>query len=787
VCYDLPPFLRMFRRTLSPFAAVPVLFALSLALALSPAPWARAAAGADLFGRTVSHIGVTGNRQIESTTIRGTLTTREGEPLSAEAVRKDVKAIYALGFFDDVVVDAEPAASGGGVDVTYRVTELPILTGYTFHGNQKVLEESLKEAVSGLNDGAFLQPQVVLKVRQALLEKYEKEGYRRASVVPVTEITVGGDGQRSAALTFVIEEGEKTKIRKIAFEGNTAFPDSVLRGKLKTKERFWLTSWLTDSGIFRESDVAEDLVRLDEFYQDQGYYDVRADEPRLDVSEDKRWLTLTYPVHEGVPYDFGEVDYNDHGKVPEDELTADLKVRRGERYSRSLIRQDVGTLTDRLGEHGYAFAQVAPDLVPHPDLGLVDTTFNVQEGDQVRIRRINISGNTKTRDKVIRREVRQQEGEIINTSLLRRSFQRINNLNYFETVDIVPVNAGPGLLDLDVKVKEKSTGQFSIGGGFSSVDGLVGIVELTQGNLGGRGQTLSGHFERSGRRTVYDLRFKEPSLWDTLYSGGFDVFKIVRDFTSYEEHRTGAGLTVGRAIGEYLNVSMGYTLENVDIRVLDSSVPASIKQQKGRSTTSSVSLTVSRDTRDNFFDPRRGTRNVVRLEYAGGPLRGENDFLKGTLDQSVYFPTFAASALTFRNLLGVGRGLTGNQLPAGERFFVGGISTVRGYDFGDAGPLAGDSGDPVGGNKEWVMTAEMVFPLVKAANLKGALFMDWGAGFDNGQSIAYHDLNRTWGYEIRWISPLGPLRFGYGWVLNDKRPLLFRDGGKQFFTIGTFF
>jgi outer membrane protein insertion porin family len=777
------PLFFMSRRTRLPLAAG---FLLAVASALLAPSGAHAAS--DTFGRTVAEIRVTGNHQIESTTIRGTLSTHEGAPLSAGDVRKDVQAIYALGFFDDVVVDAEPAAGGKGVVVTYAVTELPILTGYTFHGNQNVLEESLKEAVTGLSQGAFLQPQQVLKVRQAILDKYEKEGYRRATVVPVTEVTVGGDGQRSAALTFVIEEGDKTRIRKIAFDGNEAFSDRALRGKVKTKQHFWLTSWLTDSGIFRESDVAEDMVRLNDYYQDQGYYDIQVDEPRLEVSTDKRWLTVVYPVREGVRYDFGEVTYHDHGKVPEGELTADLKVRKGEGYSRALVRQDASTLTDRLGEHGYAFAQVNPALTPQPDLGVVDTAFQIDEGNQVRIRRINITGNSKTRDRVIRREVRQQEGEIINTALLRRSFQRINNLNFFETVDIVPVNAGEGLLDLDIKVKEKSTGQFSIGGGFSSVDGLVGIVEITQGNLGGRGQTLSGHFERSGRRTVYNLSFKEPSLFDSPYSGGFDLFKVVRDFTSYEERRTGTSLTLGRSIGEYLNVSLGYTLENVAIHVTDTTgtVPVSISNQAGRSTTSSMSVSLSRDTRDNFFDPRRGTRNVVRVEKAGGILGADNDFVKATLDQSVYFPVLSNSALTFRNLLGGGVGLSGDELPAGERFFVGGISTVRGYDFGDAGPLA-SNGDPVGGVKEWVMTAELTFPLVKAANLKAALFMDWGAAYDTGQSIAYHELNRTWGYEIRWISPLGPLRFGYGWTLTDKRPPLFRDGGKQFFTIGTFF
>jgi outer membrane protein insertion porin family len=767
----------------------PLLPAALLVLCLAWAPSAEAQVPlitpSDLFGRTVTAVEVTGNVQIEATTVRGTLSTHAGEPLDAAKVRKDVEAVFALGFFDDVVVDGE-SDGPDGVRVTYRLTELPVLDTITYRGNKKVLEETLKESVTGLYEGGFLDAQQLIKVRHAMLTKYGEEGFRRATVVPVQQITVSPNGQRRAALTFVIHEGDKTKIREIDFEGNSAFSDRTLRHKLKTKERFWLTSWLTDSGIYRQDDVSEDLLRLNDFYQDSGYYEAEIGEPRQTLSDDKRWLVLTYPVTEGRPFDFGKITYDHHSKVPDAKLTADLPVRPGERYDRSEVRDTVATLTDRLGEHGYAFAQVAPELLPHPDEQLVDITFHVNEGDQVRIRRINITGNSKTRDKVIRREVRQQEGEIINTSLLRRSFQRINNLNYFETVDIVPVEAGPGLLDLDVRVKEKSTGQFSVGGGFSSVDGLVGLVEITQGNLGGRGQTLSGRFERSGRRTVYNLRFKEPYLFDTLYSGGIDLFKTARDFESYEEHRTGGGFTLGKSIGEYVNASLSYTLEDVTIRVSGASVPAIIQSQEGKSTTSSVALGLSRDTRDNYFDPRRGTRNALRFEVAGGALQGDNQFIKTTLDSSIYFPAFESSSLSFRNLMGIGVGYGHQDLPPGERFFVGGISTVRGFGFGEAGPLA-DNGDPIGGDKEWVMSAEYAFPLVKAAHLKGAFFMDWGASFDTGQSIDVRDMNLSYGWEIRWISPLGPLRFGYGWVKNDKRDPRFQRGGEQLFTIGTFF
>ncbi len=741
---------------------------------------------ADLLEREVSVVYVVGNHRIEPTTIRGAMLTREGSALRLSRIQEDVEAIFALGFFRDVIVDAE-ADGPERVQLTVQVQELPVLESISFDGNRKLLEETLKEAAGGLVPGSLLTPDAVARAAAKIRTQYAEKGYLRATVVPVQEVTEDSASGDKVVVSMVIDEGQKTKIREVLFSGNEAFSDRTLRRKIKTKDRFWLTSWLTDSGILKADQVEEDQLRIESYYQDRGYPEVKVSGTHVETSDDKRWQTLTFVVDEGRLFTFGEVTVNHSNKVEDDLLSRGLSVKTGQRFSRARLRADQALITDRLGEHGYAFSQVNPIPSVEDPNPVMDVVYQVDEGLQVKIRRINISGNEKTVDKVIRREVRQQEGEIINTALLRRSFQRINNLNYFESVDIVPEEAGPGLLDLDIRVKEKSTGQFSIGGGFSSVDGLVGLAEVTFGNFMGRGQTVSGRFERSGRRTSYNLRFREPHVLDTDYTAGFDVFNTTRDFESYEEVRTGAGVSVGKAIGEFMNSSLSYRFETVDIRVKDvATAPAIITDQDGTSTTSSVTFSLSRDTRDNFLDPRKGFRNQLSVETAGGALGGSNAFVKGTLNSSAHIPLPFGSALAFRNLVGAGIGLNGESLPPGERFFVGGINTVRGFGFGEAGLLAAN-GDPVGGTKEWVMSAEIGFPLVKAAKLKGALFVDWGASYPSKLSFNRRHMNLTWGYEIRWISPLGPLRLGFGWVIKDRRPEVFRTNGEQLFTIGTFF
>ncbi|MDH5526212.1 MAG: outer membrane protein assembly factor BamA [Nitrospirota bacterium] len=743
----------------------------------------------ELLGRTVTRIEVVGVRQIAPGTVSGQLDTEPGSPLSAATVRRDIEAVFGLGFFSDVVIEGEPEGSNGVV-VTVRVTELPALAGEVqVKGNRKVLKDTLLGHATGMDSGAFLTPADVLRARRGMLADYFDEGYLQATVVPVeVESTDEATGAPIVDLAFVVEEGKKTRVRHIGFSGNTAFSNRTLRGKLKSKRRFWATSWLTGSGIYRESHVEEDVLRLEDFYQNQGFMDVSVSPPNVELSDDRQWYSLTYPIVEGPVYRIGEVSVAHGDKLPEADLMKGLELATGSVYSRDAMRRNLGMLTDRLGEVGYALARVEPEFDRDPETGTVDVRYMVTEGDQITIRRINVRGNTKTRDKVIRREVRQQEGEVINTSLLRRTYQRILNLQYFGSVDIDTKEAGPGLLDLDITVEEKSTGQFSIGGGYSSNDGLVGLMEITQGNLGGRGQTLSGRLERSGRRTVYNLRFAEPYLFDTNRSFGFDLYRSERDFESYDEKRIGGGVNLGRSYGEYLSASLAYRYEVLDLKSPTGTIPGSplLEAQLGRSRSSSVGANMAWDSRDNYLDPRRGMRHTLRTEVGGGYLAGTNDYVKGVLDNSVFFPLLRSMAFAVRSQLGYGAGYSKSELPAGERFFVGGIRTVRGFNWGEAGPL-GTTGDPIGADKMWVMTGEITFPLVTEANIKGALFTDWGAGFDTGRDIAAGRMNLSVGWEIRWMSPVGPLRFGYGRVLVDKRHPDFQRRGDQFFDFGTFF
>ncbi|MDH4228531.1 MAG: outer membrane protein assembly factor BamA [Nitrospirota bacterium] len=745
---------------------------------------------ASLLGRTVTRVEIAGNRQIAASTVLGLLGTRSGDPLAAQRVRSDIEAVFSLGFFSDVAVEGAPEGSNGVV-VTVRVVELPALSGAVgLTGNHKVVKETLLAHTTGMVEGAFLTPADTVRARRAMLSDYSSEGFLRARVVPVEVVDKDPETSTPAvSLTFVVDEGRKTRIRKIDFTGNSSFASRTLRGRLKSEERFWATSWLTGSGVFRQTHIEEDLVRLEDFYQDRGFLDVSVAQPELSLSSDRLWYTVTYPIEEGPVYHVGKVTYRHGGVVPEADLTRKLDLPTGTLFNRSTLRGNIQTISDRLGERGYAFAQVAPEFHRDPVTGVVDIDYNIQEGSQIRIRRINIHGNTKTRDKVIRREIRQQEGEIINTALLRRSFQRIRNLQYFgDAVDINTVPAGPDLLDVDITVEEKPTGQFSIGGGYSSSDGLVGMTEITQGNLGGRGQSLSGRFERSGRRTLYNLRFSEPHIFDSSYSAGFDLYRSLRDFQTYNEKRVGGGVTLGKAYGEYLSGSLSYRYEILNLTAPGgTSTNPVINSQLGQSTSSTVGTGIARDTRDNFMDPRHGSRHAMNAEVGGGYLGGTHDYIKGVLDDVLFLPLFKHSSFALRSQVGYGVGYNGQDLPPGERFFVGGIRTVRGFNWGEAGPLDLASGDPYGGDKMLVFSSEITFPLVTEANIKGALFVDYGAGFDTSQSMDVGELNGGIGWEIRWMSPVGPLRFGYGKVVKDTRPWALRRSGDQFFDFGTFF
>ncbi|MFQ5730015.1 MAG: outer membrane protein assembly factor BamA, partial [Waddliaceae bacterium] len=561
------------------------------------------------------------------------------------------------------------------------------------------------------------------------------------------------------------------------FDGNNAFKESQLKDKMETSTYFWLTSWVTESGRYKKEQLIVDRERIKDHYMNHGYFEVEIGEPKVELSEDKEWFEITMPIVEGEIFRFGEISY-EGGRLFKTEVISSLtKSKSGETFNRALLRSDIGRMVDLYGEKGYIYANIVPDLRPGHEKRTVDIVFHIIEGELVRVREINISGNNKTRDKVIRREIRVNEQEKIDTKALRRSFQRLNNLNYFETINIVPTPIDPGWVDLDVVVKEKPTGTFSVGGGFSSEDKFVATVDITMGNFLGKGQLVKLRAETGRRRDTYSLTFREPYLFDQDISGTVNLFNQIRDFGSYEEKRLGGDLIVGKSFGEFTRGSASYTIETLEVFNLDldatggisDDVPFQVKEQAalGETLTSSVGFTLARDTRDFAFDPKAGSRNAISYEYAGTFLGGDNAYYKIVADSSRFFPLWWDHVFSAHGRFGFAEGIDGKNLPVGERFFVGGINTVRGFKFGKAGPVT-PLGEIVGGNKELFFNFEYLIPIVAEAQIKMVLFYDYGAAFNDEEALARSGMRKAAGFGIRWISPVGPLRLEQGFNLERK-------------------
>ena len=741
----------------------------------------------------IKAIKIQGNKRIEAPAIRGRISLKEGEPFIAEKIREQIRAVYQMGYFEDVRVETEPVA--GGVEVIFVVTEKPFVTEILYDGNDNVKDEKLTEKLT-VRPQSFLDQQQIKDSVERLRLLYEDEGYFSARIVPVIKSL---DGERKS-LTFFIKEGSRARIKTVAFDGAKAVPVKKLKKALVTREYFWLTSWYDDSGIYKKDELANDMERLRQVYLDEGYLTVQVGTPSVELSPDKQWFTIRFPIIEGPQFTYSKVGYQGQTIFSEEELRTGSKLIPGRVVKMAEIRDEVARVTDLYGTKGYAFADVDPQILPDPASKTASVTFEVKEGALVRIRNINISGNDKTRDKVIRRELRVNEAELIDTAAMKRSYERLKNLNYFETVEIIPKQVDPNTVDLDVKVKEKSTGTFSVGGGFSSLDKLGLVADVTEGNLFGRGQLLKVRGQLGQRRSLGVVTFREPYLFDEAVSAQVDLFARETFFVSYFEERIGGDIVLGKWFSEYLSGSVSLLRERVTIsndlasklflggggtttNVPISDLPPLIQQQIGTTTTDAIIMAIARDTRDLYLDPSNGARYGFTLEFAGGPLGGTNDFYKATGDSVWYFPVVWDTVFSPRARLGVAHAYeSGSRLPVGDRFFVGGIQTVRGFTFGRAGPTASDN-SPLGGSKQLIFNFDYIFPIAPDLKVKGVAFFDYGKGFDDGESLSL-DLRPATGFELRWISPFGPLRLAYGFNLDPRtgeRP------GQFEFSVGTLF
>lgn len=745
------------------------------------------AVAAEQAGVKVTAIEIRGNKRIELPAITGRLTLKPGDPYTPENVRGQIKILYETGFFEEVQVETESGT--GGAVLIFLVREKPFITEIVFDGNKELSDDKLKEKIT-IKSQAFLDQLQAKESAEKIRLAYQGDGYFNCRVFPVVQ-TLDEDRKR---LTFFITEGDKARVRTVNFDGLHGATKDEMFKVMATREwvpwyglitQLKLPSLLSDAGVLKREEMNNDVERIKEVLLNKGYLNTRVGLPTVELSDDKKWFVVTYTVMEGEPFTIGEIGFRGNTVFEDPELRQGLKMKEGEIFQRQKLRDEITRLNDLYGSRGYSFADVSPNVIPNTVERTAAVILTIKEGEMMRIRQININGNEKTKDNVIRREIRVDEQDVINTPALKRSFQRLNNLNFFETVEILPAQVGPDKVDLNVRVKEKPTGQFSIGGGFSTLDKLVAIADITEGNMGGNGWMGRVRGQLGQQRQLGLITFRNPYVNDSLISLQLDIYRSQTNYVTYHEEKTGASVTFGRWFSEYVSGSFSPVAEAIKYSDPRYDAPDLIRDQLGHQSTTGFRASLTRDTRDFHMDPRTGWRTSVAFSLGTSYLGGTNDFYKYTLDVNKYTPLPFDTRLSVRARYGVVEGLNTNgqsdPVPLTERYFVGGINTMRGFSFGKAGPVT-SSYSLLGAASELIFNFDYIFTISSEAKLNGVIFFDYGKGFA-GSDVST-PLRSSAGLEGRWVSPFGPLRAAYGINLDPNEG---ERKGVFEFTIGTIF
>ena len=722
----------------------------------------------------VTFIEIQGNKKIEEETTRAKIKSRVEEIFSHEVVQKDIKTLYSTGYFDDVRVEVEPFE--GGLKLIFILKEKPTITTIDFQGNKEIETDKLKEKTT-ITSGTIANLSLITDNVEKIISFYQSEGYWHVKVLPIIREV----SEDAAALTFQIEEGTKVIIKEIAIEGNKVLSEKEIKKAMKTKER-WFLSFMTGSGIYKKEEMKIDVERIREIYHSKGYIYVAISEPVITLNHDKTKLYIKITLSEGEQYKVGQLNITGNTVFASADLFKQTETAPGKIFNRSALRNDIDKILDLYMEKGYARADINPLIDVDTEKKLAHITLSITEGAIFRIGRIEITGNTRTRDKVIRREMRLDEGDIFNKKLLKRSYQRITNLNYFDSVDISSEpRVEEKLIDIHANVKEKLTGMLSIGGGYSSLDKFMVMGEISQSNLFGKGLFLKLRADISSRRKNYSITLRDPWFMDKPISASLSLYNETFRYPNYEKKATGTSVGLGKELSEYVGANVTYNLESVEISNVAEDASSLLKEQAGSKITSSISPSIWRDTRDNFLDPTTGSKYALYTTYAG--IGGDNYFVKLLNDNVWYFPVKWDTTFSFRGRFAYASGIAGKELPLYERFYVGGINTVRGLGFGEGGPR-NDQDEKIGGNKELIFNAEYIFPLAKEIRFKGVVFYDIGRAFDNKENISISELRNTAGLGARWMSPIGPIRLEWGYNISPKPG---EDQSKLEFTFGGMF
>jgi len=707
----------------------------------------------------VAAIAVTGNRRVDTEAVMSRVTSRAGEPFSADSVREDVRAIYATGYFDDVAADLSDTASGKVL--TFRVREMPFIRKIEYRGHDEIKIERLEETVT-MKTNTVLDRVLLAANAEKVKALYEEEGFYLASVATAVET----DGVE-ATVVFNIDEGPEVRVKRITVIGNKAFTEKKLKGLMRTTEAGALSA-VTQSGRFNEYVFQNDLAMIMNHYFDNGYINADIVDSRVLLSEDRCYFIVTITVSEGEQHRVGKIEVAGDLLYPKEELLEKLKLTTGQVFSRSALSKGLESISTAYGDKGYAYAEIRPQTKVDPAGRTIDITVGIKQNELVFVERIDLAGNLRTRDKVIRREVEVGEGDQYSATEIKRSRDNLRRLGYFEDVRITETRGSASdRVRLIVSVKERPTGSISLGFGYSSVDRLIGTASIAQSNFMGTGLKLDLSGTVSASSSRYILGVTEPWLFDRPISAGFDIYNTEKQYPDFDIRKKGFDVRFGFPVTKrYTRANITYKLEDAFISNVDPAASAFIKEQEGSSTESSVRAQLRRDTRNDAFFPSAGSTVSATYEFAGGPLGGTSYFVKYEAEGVKFFEMPWETVFSIHANIGYVHGYDGHTVPIYERYFLGGINTIRGFETRSVGPVDPTTGDLIGGNTMFVVNAEYLFPVFPEQGIRAVVFFDMGNAYKG--RIDFSDVRTAAGAGVRWFSPLGPLRLELGFNLDPR-------------------
>ncbi|MBT5051531.1 MAG: outer membrane protein assembly factor BamA [Rhodospirillaceae bacterium] len=715
-----------------------------------------------------TEIRIDGAQRIEPDTVRSYIPIKIGDPISPKGMDEALKKLFATGLFADVIVRQQ------GTAVVVRVVENPIINRIAFEGNKRVTDDLLRDEIKLRPRIVYTRSRVQSDV-QRVIDIYRRNGRFSATVDPkVIQLP-----QNRVDLVFEVNEGPVTEIRHINFVGNRKFSDRKLRETVRTKETVWYR-FLSSDDNYDPDRLTFDRELLRRFYLSKGYADFRVVSAVAELAPDRQGFFITFSIEEGERYRFGKIDVIAALRdLSPKQISQHVEIKQGDWYNADLVEDVISKLTDAVGTLGFAFVDIRPRVKRNREQKKIDVAFRIQEGPRVYVERIDIGGNVRTIDPVIRREISLVEGDAFNTAKMRRARRRIRNLGFFEkvSVDNTP-GSTPDKTIINVKVQEQSTGEISFGAGFSSSVGVLGDIGIRERNLLGRGQDLLLKLQISGESSEVDLKFTEPYFLDRPLSAGVDLFRKTRDLSSessLERSSTGGGLRMGYNISDRLSQNFAYSLSHDVIENISSTASLAVREQEGSSVKSEIGQGLTYDTRDNRGEPTKGLIARYNIDIAG--LGGSVKYVRNRVRATQFFPIADQLVASLTGGAGYIVGL-GEDTRIIDRFFLGG-TTLRGFANFGVGPRDITTDDAIGGTWSYNGSAQLTFPLglPNELGIKGRAFTDFGsAGSPDtnlGNVTDAKSLRASVGVGISWKSPFGPI------AIDISKPLLKEDFDDQ--------